>query len=140
MARACVFCRILDGHAPAHLVWSDAEHAAFLDTSPITPGHLLLVTRAHVPRAEDLSAEAHARLFACARLLAPPVADAAGAPRTGIAVEGYGVPHVHVHLVPVWRGGDLDPCRQSPASDADLRAAADRLRAALAAAGLEAAR
>lgn len=136
MAGACVFCRILDGSAPAHVVWSDADHAAFLDTTPITAGHLLLVTRAHVPRVEDLSAEAHARLFACARLLAPPVANAAGAPRTGIAVEGYGVPHVHVHLVPVWRGGDLDPCRQAPAAEDDLRAAAGRLRSAIAAAGL----
>ena len=137
---ACVFCSILEGRAPAHVVWRDADHAAFLDTSPIAPGHLLLVTRAHVPRAEDLSAEAHARLFACARLLAPAVADAAGAPRTGIAVEGYGVPHVHVHMVPVWRGGDLDPCRQSAASGAELRAAAVRLRGAIEAAGLEASR
>ena len=52
---------------------------------------------------------------------APVRARAAGAPHTGIAVEGYGVPHAHVHLVPVWRGGELDPCRQSPASEGALR-------------------
>ena len=128
----CVFCRIAEGRAPAHVVWQDAEHLAFLDINPITAGHVLLIPRAHVPWVDELSPETHARLFACVRALAGPVAAAAGAPRTGIVVEGYGVPHAHAHLVPVWRGGDLDPCRQAPASQASLRAAAERLRDVLA--------
>ena len=131
---ACIFCRIVEGRAPAHVVWSDDEHLAFLDTAPVAAGHLLLIPRAHVPWVDELSADAHARLFARVRELAGPVARAAGAPHTGIAVEGYGVPHAHVHLVPVRRAGELDPCRQAPASDAALREAADRLRAALGAA------
>ena len=131
----CVFCLIAQERAPAHVVWRDDEHVAFLDVNPITPGHLLIIPRAHVSWVEELSADAHARLFARVRELARPVAVAAGAPHTGIAVEGYGVPHAHVHLVPVWRGGDLDPCRQAPATEADLRAAAERLRAAISAGG-----
>jgi diadenosine tetraphosphate (Ap4A) HIT family hydrolase len=129
----CIFCRIAAGRAPAHVVWSDAEHVAFLDTRPITAGHVLLIPREHVGWVEELAADAYARLFARVRELARPVAAAAGAPHTGIAVEGYGVPHAHVHLVPVWRGGELDPCRQAPADEAALAAAADRLRAVLAA-------
>ena len=136
--RACGFCGIAAGSAPAHVVWRDAEHVAFLDLNPITAGHLLVIPREHVPWVDALSAEAHARLFARVRALARPVARAAGAPHAGIAVEGYGVRHAHVHLVPVWRGGDLDPCRQARASDAELRAAADRLRAAILDAGGEA--
>lgn len=132
---SCIFCLILEGRAPAHVVWSDAEHVAFLDTSPIAAGHVLLLPRVHVQWVDELSSEAHARLFARVRELAGPVASAAGAPHTGIAVEGYGVPHAHVHLVPVWRGGDLDPCRQAPAADDALQDAARRLRAAIAAAG-----
>jgi histidine triad (HIT) family protein len=127
----CEFCRIIAGEVPAHRVWGDAEHVAFLDVNPITAGHVLLVPRAHVPWVDQLPAEAHARLFARVRALAGPVARAAGAPHAGIAVEGYGVPHAHVHLVPVWRGGDLDPCRQASATDAELRAAAARVRAAV---------
>lgn len=34
----CVFCRIVEGRAPAHVVWRDAEHVAFLDSHPITAG------------------------------------------------------------------------------------------------------
>ena len=129
---ACIFCRIVEGQAPAHVVWSDAEHIAFLDSHPIAAGHLLLIPREHVAWVDELSVEAHARLFARVRELARPVARAAGAPHAGIAVEGYGVPHAHVHLVPVRRGGELDPCRQAPANEVELRVAADRLRAAIA--------
>ena len=129
---SCIFCHIAAGDAPAHVVWTDAEHVAFLDRSPVAPGHVVVIPRAHAPTVDDLDAGAYERLFALVRALARPVARAAGAPRAGIAVEGFGVAHAHVHLVPVWRGGDLDPCRQSPATDAALRDAADRLRTALA--------
>lgn len=127
----CIFCRIVAGRAPAHVVWEDEDHLAFLDINPITEGHVLLIPRMHVAWVEALSADAHARLFARVRALAGPVAAAAGAPHTGIAVEGYGMPHAHVHLVPVWRGGDLDPCRQAPADEPALRTVAARVRAAI---------
>jgi diadenosine tetraphosphate (Ap4A) HIT family hydrolase len=133
IGKRCTFCDIVAGLIPAHVVWSDAAHVAFLDTSPITAGHLVLVPRAHAPWIEDLPPEGHARLFERVRALLRPVAAAAGAPHTGIAIEGYGVEHVHVHLVPIWRGGDLDPSRQAPAAEEQLLAAAERLRAAIAA-------
>ena len=127
----CIFCSVVAGSYRAYVVWQDAEHLAFLDINPITSGHVLLVPRAHVPWVDGLSPDAHARLFARVRDLAPSVAMAAGAPHTGIIVEGYGVAHAHVHLVPIWHRGDLDPCRHAPASERDLLAAAERLRAVL---------
>src|SRR5262245_11939049 len=129
---SCIFCRIVEGQTPAHIVWSDAEHVAFLDIHPITAGHVVLVPRMHVAWVEELSADAHRRLFERVRILSVPVAAAAGAPHAGIAVEGYGVAHAHVHLVPIWKGGDLDPCRQAPAAAPDLEGAAQRLRACIA--------
>lgn len=104
---------------------------AFLDINPITAGHVLLIPRVHVRWVDDLSSEAYGRLFTRVRELMQPVAEAAGAPRTGIAVEGFGVAHAHVHLVPIWQVGDLDPHRHAPASEPDLKAAAERIRAAI---------
>ena len=128
---ACFLCEIIAGTAPGYVVWSDDEFVALLDRYPITPGHIALVPREHIDSVFDLSADAYARLFARARMLAGPVARAAGASRTGIAVEGFGVAHAHVHLVPVWQGGDLDPCRQGAVSEDELARAAERLRRAL---------
>jgi histidine triad (HIT) family protein len=97
----CAFCGIVTGRTPSHVVWSDAEHVAILDAKPIAAGHVLLVSRAHVVWMEDLSSDAYARLFVRVRALLGPVAAAAAAPHAGIAVEGYGVAHVHVHVVPI---------------------------------------
>jgi histidine triad (HIT) family protein len=127
----CFLCDIIAGRAPAHVVWSDDEFIALLDPFPITPGHITLVPRAHIDSVFDLPADAYARLFAHVRAFAGPVARAAGAPRTGIAVEGFGVAHAHVHVVPVWQGGDLDPCRQGAVSEDELELTAERLRRAL---------
>ena len=129
--RACVFCRIVAGELPSYVLFSDAEHLAFLDRSPVAPGHVLLIPRRHVDSVFDLEPSAYAALMDRARALAGPIARAFEAPRCGLAVEGFGVAHAHVHLLPVRRAGDLDPCRARPASEDELRASADRIGAAL---------
>ena len=45
----CIFCSIIAGEEPAHVVWSDSETMAFLDISQATPGHTLVVPKAHAP-------------------------------------------------------------------------------------------
>lgn len=130
-----MFCRIVTGALPAHVVFEDADHIAFLDRSPVATGHVLLIPRRHVDSVYDLEPEAYAAIMARARALAGPIARAFDAPRTGLAIEGFGVAHAHVHLLPVRRGGDLDPCRARAANDRDLGEAADRLRAVLGTSG-----
>lgn len=80
-----VFCRLVAGEAPAHVVWADADHVAFLDRAPITAGHVVLIPRRHVPAVSDLDAAEYASLFARVRVLAGPVAAAAGALRAAAA-------------------------------------------------------
>lgn len=131
----CIFCRIAEERAPAFVVWEDDAHVAFLDRSPIAPGHLIVIPRRHARSVYDLDPAAYAQLFAVVRALAAPVAKVGGAPQAGIAVEGFGVAHAHVHLVPVKRAGDLDPKRQTRAEPAALAEIAARLRSAIAEGG-----
>lgn len=58
--------------------------------------------------------------------MAEPIRIATGAKRIGIAVEGFSVPHIHVHLVPINNMAELDPHREKRVPD-DL---ADSLQAA----------
>lgn len=129
MRPGCVFCQIAAGTIPAHIVWSDADHLAFLDLNPIAAGHTLVIPRKHIESVFELDPSDYANLMERVRVLAGAIAAAAGAPRAGIACEGFGVAHAHVHVVPVWHGGDLDPCRQSPASEEALAEVAHRVRA-----------
>ena len=125
----CAFCEIIAGRGPAHVVWKDDNAIAFLDRNPIAPGHLLIVPRTHATTLWDLTESEYLDLMTLVRSLAEPLAQATGADRAAMAVEGYGVPHAHIHLVPVDGPGQLDPHRQSPATEDKLDTAAKALQA-----------
>jgi histidine triad (HIT) family protein len=58
-------------------------------------------------------------LWATAARLAPGLRSVTSAKRVGVAVEGFTVPHVHVHLVPVFAGDELNPARAKPIGAAE---------------------
>src|SRR5699024_10352409 len=64
---ACVFCLIRDGKAPHSLVHSDDLVLAFMDLSPVTPGHVLVVPREHVVGLGEIGDELGGRLWSMAR-------------------------------------------------------------------------
>ena len=120
---SCVFCSILAGQLPARTVHEDETHIAFLPLEHINPGHIVLIPRRHTVDLFDLDASAYQQLWAVVAKLAPPLRQAFSAKRVGVAVEGFNVPHVHVHLVPLHAVDELNP-KRAHAVDA---AEADRL-------------
>ena len=131
-----VFTRIIAGELPGRFVWRDDEVVAFLTIEPIRPGHVLVVPVAEVDHWVDLDPDAWARVSEVARVVGLAVRDAMGAARVGQMIAGFEVPHVHVHVFPAEDLGDLSFDRVDRAPDpADLDDAADRIRAALRAAG-----
>jgi histidine triad (HIT) family protein len=99
----CVFCSIVAGAVPAHLVLDDEVAVAFLDTRPLFAGHVLLVPRAHHETLTDLPPALVGPLFERAQALAGAVRTAMGAAGTFVAVNNtisQSVPHLHVHVVP----------------------------------------
>lgn len=131
MPLPCVFCEVAAGRAPARIVFEDPEHLAFLPLEHINPGHVLLVPRRHTDYLFDLDAEAYRQLWATAARIAPGLRDATGARRIGVAVEGFSVPHVHVHLVPINALDELDASRARPLDPAAADALQRQLRARL---------
>jgi histidine triad (HIT) family protein len=127
-----IFTRIARKELPAHIVWEDAEFMALMALAPISSGHLLLAPKAEVDTIYNLTERAYYRLWQIVKCLEAPLRRAIGAPRIGIAFEGFGVAHAHIHLVPVYRRGDLDPRRATQAAFEDLRPIAERIRAEIA--------
>lgn len=104
---SCIFCRIVSGQIPAEIVAREPDAVAFLDVHPLADGHVMVVSRAHVARVEDLDEAAAAALFRCVARLAGPVRQAMSAAGTTIGINdgevtGQTIPHVHVHIVPRW--------------------------------------
>lgn len=133
----CLFCQIVAGDVPAHVVLDDDEVMAFLDVRPLFPGHTLVVPRQHHETLADLPGDLIPPLFGRAQRLARAMEDGLGAAGSFVALNNrvsQSVPHVHVHVVPRTRGDGLRGFfwpRSKYASDEEARAVTDRLRAAL---------
>ena len=133
---ACVFCSIVSGDTPAHLVLDDPVAVGFLDTRPLFPGHVLLVPREHHETLTDLPPELVAPFFERVQRMAGVVQAAMGAAGTFVASNNtvsQSVPHLHVHVVPRTKGDGLKGFfwpRTTYASDAAATEIAGRLREA----------
>lgn len=138
MSTDCVFCRIVEGAAAASVVHADDTAVAFLDIAPITPGHLLVVPRAHATGLADLDPATGRHVFGVAQRLA------AAMRASGLRCEGVNlfladgaaafqeVPHLHLHVLPRWRGDRFKLSYQAGRpSRATLETQAADLRAAL---------
>lgn len=138
VGEGCVFCDIVAGETPAHVVASDERTLAFLDARPVFPGHVLLVPRDHHQTLGDLPAALVEPLFAAAQRLARAVEAGMDAHGTFVALNNsvsQSVPHLHVHVVPRRRKDGLRGFfwpRQRYADDADMATVAASIRAALA--------
>ncbi|QKG26046.1 histidine triad (HIT) protein [Actinomadura verrucosospora] len=101
--RSCVFCEIVKGERPAHIVLDTPDALAFLDARPLFKGHTLLVPRTHYETLPDLPAELLAPYFGHAQRLAAAMESVLGAAGSFVAMNNrisQSVPHLHVHVVP----------------------------------------
>ena len=100
---SCLFCRIVAGAVPAHVVADEPDCFAFLDHRPLFAGHTLVVPRRHIATLLDLPAADVGSYFAAVQRITAAVTTAMDAPGTFVAmnnVVSQSVPHLHVHVVP----------------------------------------
>ncbi|MCR4438231.1 MAG: HIT family protein [bacterium] len=106
----CVFCEIVAGSRPASVVHRDQQCWAFLDIRPVNPGHVLVIPAQHASGLADLDPEAGAQMFRVAQKVARAL-RASGLRCEGVNLHladgraaGQEVFHVHLHVVPRYRG------------------------------------
>ncbi len=121
----CIFCQIIANSAPHHRVWENENFVAFLDINPLKRGHLLILPRQHIDYVFDLPEDLYLKMFQAARQIAAPLRKAIGAKRIGLVLEGFTVPHCHLHLIPIDHENELDPCKAAPVNDSELSKAAE---------------
>ena len=99
----CLFCRIIAGEVPAHVVLDSSVAFAFLDHRPVFKGHTIVVPREHVVTLTDLPEPAVGPFFVAVQRLTRAVVDGLGADGSFVAnnnVISQSVAHLHVHVVP----------------------------------------
>lgn len=123
-----IFEKIISREIPAYIVWEDEKYIAFLDIKPINPGHTLLVPKKSVGDFLDMSDGEYSDLFLAAKKFAVRLRTATNAKRIGIVVEGFGVEHVHIHLVPINAINELDHSRAYDASQQELEEMSEKIK------------
>jgi histidine triad (HIT) family protein len=111
----CIFCKIIAGEVPCNKIYEDELTFAFLDLNPVNTGHTLILPKNHEDHLWDLDNKIYHYLFDVAKKIKDALNLTYSPPRVGIIVEGFGVAHVHLHIVPLYKGNDLK--KPQPAAD-----------------------
>lgn len=103
-----IFTKIIKGEIPSYKIAEDDNYYAFLDISPLKEGHTLVVPKVEVDYIFDLDDDIYAGLMLFAKKVAKAVGKSIKCEKVGLAVIGLDVRHVHIHVIPLNSGSDLD--------------------------------
>ncbi|WP_017903530.1 HIT family protein [Pseudomonas asplenii] len=115
----CIFCAIVAKLAPASIVHEDEQCLAFLSIQPITPGHVLVIPKAHADGLGDIPPETAGQVMVVGQRVATALRNSGlqldGQPCEGInlllcdgAVAGQTVGHAHLHVIARFVGDGFD--------------------------------
>ncbi|PYF70082.1 HIT family protein [Pedobacter nutrimenti] len=129
---ASIFSKIVNREIPAHIVAETIDYLAFLDVSPLTMGHVLVIPKKETDYIFDLDEESYFGLTLFAKIVAGGLKKAFPCIKVGMAVIGLEVPHVHIHLIPMNQVNDMNFSKPklSPSPE-ELAEAAAKIRAEL---------
>jgi len=101
----CIFCRIVQGKAPAVVLYRDETITAFQDAHPQAPIHILVVPNQHLASVNEMQEVDEALLGHMVRV-AKTLAIEKGVGTSGYrlvintgAQAGQSVMHLHLHII-----------------------------------------
>jgi len=107
----CVFCKIVKGEVPCYKVYEDSRTIVFMDINPVNPGHLLVIPKKHYETIGELSEPLLKHLAKIVQLMYEKIMlsvepDGINIVQNNGRVAGQIVPHVHIHIIPRFKGDD----------------------------------
>lgn len=103
-----IFSKIIRGEIPCYKIAEDENFFAFLDISPMTKGHTLVVPKIEEDYIFNLEDKTVGDMMIFAKKVAKAIRQSVPCVRIGVAVLGMEVPHAHIHLVPINQESDLN--------------------------------
>lgn len=122
MTQKSIFEKIAQRESPAQIIWEDIDHIAFLTIGPISKGHTLVVPKKNWgDYLFDLSNEKYNSLLQASKVVSSILEKNLDCQRILLWVEGFEVPHVHVHLIPAYKNFDIRNIQVGNPTQEDLR-------------------
>ena len=130
----CIFCKIVAGELPSQIVDSDDDTIAFMDISPATRGHALVVPRNHAVNLLEADPDDVAAVAVAAQRLAQRAVERLDADGVNLinscgAAAWQTVFHLHMHVIPRYADDPLKlPWVPSQGDAGEIAATAELLR------------
>lgn len=101
----CIFCKIINDEIPSRIVYEDDICLGIMDAFPTNEGHVLLLTKEHVPSLDQCDDEVVAHLAKVTKLISNVIKEAIN-PDGVTILENSGllqeINHTHIHLIPTY--------------------------------------
>lgn len=130
----CIFCKIIAGELPGQIVDEDERTVAFMDISPATRGHALVIPRRHARDLLEVGPDDLSAVILAAQRLARRIHDRLDPDGVNL-LNSCGrkawqtVFHFHVHVIPRYADDPLKlPWVPAPGDAEEIAAVADQLR------------
>jgi len=123
----CIFCKIIGRKLPAKTVFENDLNLAFLDISPISKGHTIIIPKSHYPTLEDIPEHELSETYKVVKKISMRIhqvlqINGYNILQNNFAAAGQVINHFHVHIIP--RSFDDDKFRlkipRNQASDEEL--------------------
>ena len=101
----CIFCKIVKKEIPSKIIFENERCLAFLDISPISKGHTIVIPKNHSSTIEDVSENDLIAVFKVVKDLAIHIHKHLNIGGYNILQNNYKpagqvVDHFHVHIIP----------------------------------------
>lgn len=109
----CIFCKILAGEIPSTAVYEDDDFKAILDVNPAARGHVIILPKNHAANIYELPDEDASKIMVVAKKIATAIEKAYHCDGVNILqnngeVAGQTVFHLHVHVIPRFKGDTVN--------------------------------
>ena len=97
----CIFCKIIAGELPAHIIYEDERVIAILDHRPVRPGHCMVIPREHIDYFTNVPDDLASHIILVGNKLGRKIMETMVPKpmRVGFVIHGQ-IPHVHYHVIP----------------------------------------
>lgn len=101
----CIFCKLANGDIPTNTIYEDADFRIFLDASPATRGHALILPKEHYANLFELPEELAGKAIILAKKMAAVMkerfdCDGVNIVQNNGEAAGQTVFHFHMHIIP----------------------------------------
>lgn len=109
----CIFCKILAGEIPSTAVYEDDDFKAILDVNPAARGHVIIMPKNHAANIYELPDEDASKIMIVAKKIATAIEKAYHCDGVNILqnngeAAGQTVFHLHVHVIPRFKGDTVN--------------------------------